>query len=220
MACHIKKKELLERNQLPELPGSQGSLSQCIAIYNTKGIAIPAVRDNLFPMLALQYFGPLAGVVFVLGIIAATYASTDSALTALTTSFCIDILEFRNQPAQRQERLRFLTHIGFSVLFVIIVIIFRIVNRQSLIDTIFTMAGYTYGPLLGLYSFGLFTKRQVWDKAVPWVCLASPIICAVLAAYSAEWFGGYKFGFELLLLNGLITFLGLWGVRKSRHLNS
>lgn len=180
-----------------------------------KGVAIPAKTDQLFPMLALQHFSPIAGIVFILGIIAATYASTDSALTALTTSFCIDMLDFNKKTdEQHKERLRLRTHIGFSVLLLVIVLLFDVYNNENLITAIFKIAGYTYGPLLGLYAFGLFTKQAVRDKAVPLVCVLSPLICWQLNTHSEAWFSGYKFGFELLIINGLITFVGLWLLRK------
>lgn len=172
-------------------------------------IPIPAKADQLFPMLALQYFSPIAGTVFILGIIAATYASTDSALTALTTSFCIDIIGFDKRTDSDRNKLRFYTHIGFTLLLLAIILIFRQVNSPSLVETIFKLASYTYGPLLGLYAFGLFGRRSVNDKAVPFICILSPIITLFISLNSEALLFGYTFGHEILLLNGLITILGL-----------
>lgn len=183
-----------------------------------KGIDIPAKRDELFPLLALQHFSPLAGVVFILGIIAATYASTDSALAALTTSFCMDFLNFgKRDDEAKKESLRLQTHIAFSVLLLVIVLLFKAYNDDSIIKAIFKIAGYTYGPLLGLYAFGLFTKLQVKDKLVPLVCIASPLISWLISSNSEAWFNGYKFGFELLIFNGFITFLGLIILSKKQN---
>lgn len=174
-----------------------------------KGIAIPAHTDDLFPTLALNHFGLVAGILFLLGITAAAYSSADSALTALTTAFCIDFL--RIDPASDQGRKRrFFVHIGFSLLMFLVIVLFRIINDKSVVSAVFTVAGYTYGPLLGLFSFGILTKRKVVDRWVPVICIMSPVVCYVLNLYSKEWFGGYQFGFELLLLNGALVFLGLF----------
>ena len=174
-----------------------------------KGIAIPAHTDDLFPTLALNHFGLVAGILFLLGITAAAYSSADSALTALTTAFCIDFL--RIDPASDQGRKRrIFVHIGFSLLMFLVIVLFRIINDKSVVSAVFTVAGYTYGPLLGLFSFGILTKRKVVDRWVPVICIMSPVVCYVLNLYSKEWFGGYQFGFELLLLNGALVFLGLF----------
>lgn len=174
-----------------------------------KGLAIPSRPDDLFPTLALQYFPPFAGVIFILGIIAATYASTDSALTALTTSFCIDFLDYKNHTSERQELARRWTHLGFSALLLVLVLGIHQLNDGSLIITIFKMASYTYGPLLGLYAYGLFSRGKVCDKWVPIICFLSPALTFWLNENSVDWLWGYKFGFELLLVNGIITILGL-----------
>lgn len=184
---------------------------------NAKGIAIPARTDDLFPTLAIQYLGPLAGLVFVIGLISAAYPSADGALTSLTTVFCIDFLrlpERKKLTEKKQTNIRYLVHIGFALLLLAVIIIFSIINDQAVIDKLYTVAGYTYGPLLGLYAFGLFTKKQLNDKWVPLVAILSPIICYFISDYSKILFNGYKFGFELLILNGLITFTGLWIARK------
>ena len=171
------------------------------------GIAIPSRTDDLFPLLALNHLGTFAGITFLLGITAAAYSSADSALTALTTSFCVDFLDFDTEKDDRKTRTK--VHLMFSVLLFVVILIFRVVNDQSVIAAVFTAAGYTYGPLLGMYAFGLFTKKQVKDKWVPLVAIMSPILSYLVSVFSVEFLNGYQFGFELLILNGLITFLGL-----------
>lgn len=165
--------------------------------------------DKLYPLLALNYFHPVVGVAFLLGIIAAAFSSADSALTALTTTFCIDFLQFENKTESRKRNVRLLVHLAFSVLLVGIVLLFHRINNDSVINSIFYIAGYTYGPLLGLFAFGLFLKRKVHDKAVPVVAAIAPVISYILSVNSASWFGGYEFGFLILLVNGLFTFFGL-----------
>ena len=182
-----------------------------------KGIALPARSDDLFPMIAINHLGPLAGLVFVIGLISAAYPSADGALTSLTTSFCIDFLRLpqKNTLNEKQkEKIRYLVHIAFALILLAVIILFRAINDRAVIDKLFTVAGYTYGPLLGLYAFGLFTRKQVKDKLVPVIALISPVVCYLISRYSMLIFGGYKFGFELLILNGLITFAGLYIVRR------
>ena len=163
--------------------------------------------DQLFPFLSLRYLTPVAGLVFILGLIAAAYSSADSALTALTTSFCVDFLGFKEDSSR--IRTRYIVHVGFSLLLFFTIIVFRLLNNESVINSLFKLAGYTYGPLLGLYSFGLFTKLKIKDNWVPLVAFFSPLLCGILSLKSKQWFGGYEFGFELLMLNGLLTFIGL-----------
>jgi SSS family transporter len=179
-----------------------------------EGIAIPARTDDLYPMLALNHLGLVVGITFLLGITAATYASADSALTALTTSFCVDFMNVEKRPEAERARIKHIVHIGFSLLFYVVILIFRQVNSKEVITAVFDIAGYTYGPLLGLYAFGMFTKRPVLDRVVPFICLASPVLTYIVNENSAAWFGGYQFGFERLLLNGLFTFVGLWAVSQ------
>src|SRR5690606_29826624 len=168
-----------------------------------KGIELPAKADELYPMLAVDgYLGASVGILFVLGLIAAAYSSADSALTALTTSFSIDILEVDKREEKIAQRIRERVHIGMSDVLVIVIMVFRIINNDSVISQLFTAAGYTYGPLLGLYAFGLFSKRRVRDKDVPFIAIASPIISFVLDYWSADIFGGYEIGFEILIING------------------
>ncbi len=202
------------------------TLGALLYIYtNQVGIEIPTKiingvakmdTDLLYPTIALRHLGPAVGVVFILGLIAAAYSSADSALTALTTSFCVDILGFdadetaEDVVKEEQKRKRFLVHIGFSVLLFFVILIFYFVNNEAVIKQIFTVAMYTYGPLLGLYSFGFFIDRNITDRLTPAICIASPILTFFVNLYSEQLFFGYKFGFELLIINGLITFIGLF----------
>jgi Na+/proline symporter len=174
------------------------------------GIELPEKSDKLFPLLALHYFPVWLGLLFLTGIIAATYASTDSALAALTTSFCFDFLNFEKLPEKERQKQKFLVHIGMSALIWLAVVAFYFVNEGSLINTIFDIAGITYGPLLGLYALGLYTRIKPADKMVPLIAIASAAISWFIRANSKALFQGYEFGFEILLLNGLITFLLLW----------
>ncbi len=179
-----------------------------------EGIAIPVRTDDLYPLLALNHLGLAVGITFLLGITAATYASADSALTALTTSFCIDFMNVEDRPEAQRSRIKMIVHIGFSLLFYVVILLFRQLNSKEVITAVFDIAGYTYGPLLGLYTFGIFSKRPVLDRAVPFICLAAPVLTYIVNENSAAWFGGYKFGFERLLLNGLFTLIGLWAVSR------
>lgn len=193
-------------------------LSLGVLLYQyaeVKGIPIPSKTDDLYPMLATQYFSAFVGIVFVLGIIAAAYSSADSTLTALTTSFCFDFLEIEKRyPKEKQVAVRKRVHIGFTALMFFAILFFRWINDQSVINAVFVIAGYTYGPLLGLYAFGLFTKMQVKDKWVPYLAVAAPLIAYIISKNSQEWLWGYKFGFEVLILNGLLMFFGLYLARK------
>ena len=145
-------------------------------------------------------------VLFTLGIIAAAFSSADSALTALTTSFCVDICE-----REGDERLRKRVHIIMAMVFIAFILLFRLVNSTSVIDAIYVMCGYTYGPLLGLFAYGLLTKKTTHDPLVPYICVASPLICFAIDYMAGEWWG-YRFGYELLMLNGLLTFMGLYAL--------
>ena len=192
------------------------SLGALLYIYaQANQIAIPAKTDELYPMLALGgQFGTLAAVTFLLGIIAASYASSDSALTALTTSFCIDFLSIEKFKEEKRTKIKHRVHLGFSLLFFVVIGLFHLFNNQELIAAVFNLAGYTYGPLLGLFSFGLFTKLQVRDKLVPIVCVGSPVLTFILETQSQSLFGG--FGFAKLILNGSICFLLLWLIREKK----
>ncbi|GGG24973.1 sodium:solute symporter [Pontibacter amylolyticus] len=193
------------------------ALGALLYLYaGAKGIALPERGDDVFPYLALNHFPPVVGIAFILGIIAIAYASADSALTSLTTSFCVDFLNFKDKSEHERVRLRYFVHIGFSLLLGLVIFAVNAINSQSLITTVLQVTGYTYGPLLGLYSFGLFTRLQVRDRYVPAICLAAPVLTYIISANSAAWFNGYQFGFEVLILNGLLTFVGLWAVSYKR----
>ena len=179
-----------------------------------KGIEIPDRTDQLFPLIAQNYLGLTGGILFLLGITAAAYSSADSALTALTTSFCVDFLGFNKENFDQKRRTRTLVHVGFSFVLFLVILIFEAINDDSVINNVFKAAGYTYGPLLGLYAFGLFTKFQVKDNWVPFVCVLSPIIAYIINLNSEAWLSGYKFGFMILILNGALTFIGLLIARK------
>ncbi len=187
-----------------------------------EGISLPARSDDLFPVVAIEYLGPLAGLIFVIGLISAAYPSADGALTSLTTSFSIDFLGLQgNQKLteKQKERIRFLVHIAFAVVLLLTIVLFRAINDRAVIDKLFTVAGYTYGPLLGLYAFGLFTRRKTRDRLVPFVALLSPVLCYFISIYSELLFQGYRFGFELLIVNGMITFAGLFILSLNRKSN-
>ncbi|MEM9835371.1 MAG: sodium:solute symporter [Bacteroidota bacterium] len=184
------------------------------------GLEIPTVTDQLYPTIALQHLPTVAGIFFIIGLIAAAYSSADSALTALTTSFYVDFIEAKDkewQPAQ-QKRVRRYIHLGFSVLLLVVILSFQLIGDRAVIDSLFKAAGYTYGPLLGLFAFGLFTPLRVreyltiGEVSIPvlaLVCLLSPLISLTVDAYSVELLGGFEFGFLILAFNGLLTFLGL-----------
>ena len=175
-----------------------------------RGIAIPEVTDNFFPMIATGgYLPQVVGVFFIVGLVAAAYSSADSALTALTTSFTVDILEARKWEDKKLTRTRRWVHLAISVVLGLVIMLFRAINDESVISAIFRVAGYTYGPLLGLYAFGLFTKFQVRDRLIPLLAILSPLLSFLLSKFSTVLFNGYEFGFELLIVNGAIMFLAM-----------
>ena len=177
-----------------------------------QGIPLPAKGDDLLPMFAATgRLGNIVVILFTLGIVAASFSSADSALAALTTSFCVDIMQ---RPGD--ERLRRRTHIGMAVVFVLFILAFRVVNSTSVIDAIYILCSYTYGPLLGLFAFGLLTRRKIDDRRVPYVCVASPLISLAIDC-GTRTLTGYQFGYELLMLNGIITFAGLWWTHPSNQ---
>jgi Na+/proline symporter len=191
------------------------TLGALLYLYSeTHQLPIPATTDELFPRMAFNELGLAVGVFFLLGITASSYASADSALAGFTTSFCIDFLNFKNKTEEQRRRQKFIVHLSFSLLFLVIIVVFREINERSVIDAVLNIAGYTYGPLLGLFSFGVLTKRKVTDKFVPVVCILSPIISYLISLNAERLLGGYKMSLEILIVNGLITFAGLWLISK------
>ncbi len=192
------------------------------AYVQISGIVLPLDQagkildtDNLFPSLALNQFGTTAGIIFMLGIASAAFSSADSALTSLTTAFYTDFLLLDHKTDKEKTRIRKRINIAFALILITIIMIFRVLNNDSVINTVFTIAGYTYGPLLGLYSFGLFTKYKVKDRWVPVVAILSPLMAWLLNLLMIKLFGFYL-GYTLLFFNGLITFAGLWLIRIPR----
>ena len=178
-------------------------------LSHREGIAIPCATDDLLPMFAATgSLGLLVIVLFTIGIVAASFSSADSAMTALTTTWCVDIMEKKDD-----ERLRNRTHLGFALLFVVFILAFKALNSTSVIDAIYIICSYTYGPLLGLFAFGLFTRWQVKDRYVPYIAIISPVICFAIETITRQT-TGYEFGYELLMVNGLLTFVGLYLCRK------
>ncbi|GAB1449199.1 sodium:solute symporter [Bacteroidota bacterium] len=196
------------------------SLGALIYIYVEKsGIQLPVdpttlklQTDKVFPYLAINHLGLMAALVFIVGLTAATFNSADSVLTTLTTSFCIDFLGFdtEQESTGKEVRIRHAVHAGFAILLWLCIVLSRSLNQTSILDAIFTIAAFTYGPLLGLFAFGLFTHRKVRDKFVPVLSIIPPLVSLLLYLNSEAWFGGYKFSYELLLINGLIMFFLLW----------
>ena len=178
-------------------------------LANKEGIAIPQMTDDLLPMFAATgSLGTLIIVLFTIGIVATSFSSADSAMTALTTSWCVDIMERKDD-----DKLRKRTHFGFALLFVVFILGFKMLNSTSVIDAIYIICSYTYGPLLGLFAFGLFTRWQIRDRAVPYIAIVSPVICFAIETITKQ-ITGYNFGYELLILNGALTFAGLFIFRK------
>jgi Na+/proline symporter len=174
------------------------------------GIQAPQKSDELFPMIATQgYFPVIVGILFVVGLISSAYSAAGSALTALTTSFTVDILGVKGKSEDQVVRLRKRVHVGMAVVMGIVIFVFNLLNNTSVIDAVYILASYTYGPILGLFAFGIFVKKQVKDKYIPLVAILSPILCFILDRNSQTWFGGYSFSYELLILNALFTFIGL-----------
>ncbi|MGN0033383.1 MAG: sodium:solute symporter [Candidatus Limimorpha sp.] len=185
---------------------------------NEYGIVI---NDKIFPSIAFS-FSKFTSIVFVIGLVAAGYSSADGTLTSLTTAFCINFLDFdsrKNLTEENKTRIRKYIHVAFAVLYLLIIIAFKPFHTQSLIDKVFEIAGYTYGPLLGLFAFGLFMKnRKPIDKFVPFIAIMSPVLSYLLNKYSVQLFWGYQFGFEILIVNGLITFISLYALSKKEKI--
>lgn len=187
------------------------------AFAGKSAIAIPANTDDLYPMLALKYFGLPVGIAFLLGITAAAYSSADSALTALTTSFSIDFLNISKYDEAKRIKIKKASHLMFSVLLIGIILIFRAINNESIVVAVFKAAGYTYGPILGLFVYGLYFKRKTSDRWVPFIAVSAPLMTFLIDYYAPVLFNGYKFGFELLIVNALITITGLLLISKKLH---
>ena len=202
------------------LPVNALFLGMGILLYSLcaqQGITPPATGDELLPWLVSSgTLGQWVIIPFTIGIVAAAFSSADSAMTALTTTICVDLLGIseENEQQTHAETLRRLVHIIVAVAFALCILIFKVVGNDNILNAIYVMASYTYGPLLGLYAFGLFTKRHIDDRFTPYICLAVPLICGLLDHYAPLWWG-YSFGYELLMLNGLLTFGALW-VNKCR----
>lgn len=189
---------------------SLGALLFIFAAQNA--IPLPARPDDLYPLIALNHLSTFAGVMFLLGIVAAAYSSADSALTALTTAFCVDFLNFDKRDEANQKRTRIKVHLMFSAILFTLIIVFKAISNDSVINDIFTAAGYTYGPILGLFAFGILTKRQINDRWVLAVCIIAPFLSFGIDQLSGKWFG-----FFVLALNGALTFLGLLLISKKQE---
>lgn len=193
------------------------SLGVLLLIYaEQNGIVLPAISDEILPVISSQYLGPVVLGIFVVGIVAAAFSSADSALTALTTSFCVDILNMNavslNKEQEKKDvRTRRIAHVTISAVFVLIILLIEAIGSDSIINAIYKLASYTYGPLLGLYFFGLYTKVKPTDKFVPYVAISAPVLCFIIEVVILKIFN-YRVGYELLLLNGLITGVGLYAV--------
>ncbi len=179
---------------------------------------VQTAPDKLFPTIALgQGIPAIISVVFIIALISALFPSADGAITALTSSFCVDILGLKrkeNWTEKEKQRIRKIVHLSFALIFLLFVMVFKWVNSTSMIGVILKVAGYTYGPLLGLFLFGILTKRSVEDKYVPVIAIAAPLICFFLDKFQKNIFGSFEIGLELIIINGLITFLGLWLISK------
>ncbi|MFA7380826.1 MAG: sodium:solute symporter [Bacteroidia bacterium] len=182
------------------------------------GVAVTG--DKLFPEVALHHMPPLVSVIFIIALISALFPSADGAITALTSSFCLDIVGIqRNEKLtdKQKQKIRQRVHLSFAVVFLLFVLLFKWINSDSMIGVILKVAAYTYGPLLGLFTFGLITQRSLNDKWVPFICLASPVICYFIDTYQKMFTGSFEIGLELLLINGALTFAGLFLVSKKNE---
>ncbi|MFY8128073.1 MAG: sodium:solute symporter [Chitinophagaceae bacterium] len=184
-------------------------------LYMLNGVN--AAGDNLFPVIALNYLPPAIGIIFIIALISALFPSADGAITALTSSFCIDILGMKRRTdwsEDEKKTIRQKIHLTFAAIFLVFVMIYKLIDSKSMIGIILKVAAYTYGPLLGLFTFGILTKLKVKDKLVPLVCIAAPIVCFVLDKYQKQIFGSFEVGLELLIINGFLTFIGLLFLSK------
>jgi Na+/proline symporter len=192
-----------------------GKMVKQLVLNNTN-----IIGDKAFPSIVLNYFPPAVGIIFIIALISALFPSADGALTALTSSFCIDIIGLRERAdldEKQKKRTRLTVHLCFAVIFLFCIMVFYKLNDNSIIDIILDLAGYTYGPLLGLFAFGIFSKRKLPDTwLITLVCLLAPTISYIISKNAKVWFHNYQIGIELLIINGLITFLGLWAISKPR----
>jgi Na+/pantothenate symporter len=195
-------------------------LGAMLTLYG-KELGLTSTGDTLFPTVALQHLPPILGLIFLVALISALFPSADGAITALTASFCIDLLSFneKNRTEEQKTKIRRSVHLAFTGLFFVCLMFFFQINNKTIIDLIIKVAGFTYGPLLGIFAFGIFTKRSLNPIFVPIMAILSPTICYFLTdvlAKKLNLLGGYQFGYEILLLNAAITFFGLWlGSKKS-----
>lgn len=179
--------------------------------------------DDLFPTVALQYLPPVIAIIFIIGLISALFPSADGAITALTSSFCIDILGIqrnKNLTEEKQGKTRMTVHLTFAFIFLLFVLYFKWLDNKSIISILLDIAGYTYGPLLGLFAFGILTKRVLNDQLAPVVCLLSPVLSYFLQQYSNTFLGGYQIGIEMLIINGCFTFIGLLAISKTNRMDT
>lgn len=180
-------------------------------------VGVTETGDKIFPAIVLGHLPAMVQVIFIIALISALFPSADGAITALTSSFCIDILGIKAREdldEAAKKRLRHQVHLGFAGLFLLLVMVFKWADNPSMIGLILKIAGYTYGPLLGLFAFGILTRRVVRDRFVPLIAIVAPVICFVIDKYQRNFLGSYEIGLELLLINGLLTFLGLWTVSR------
>jgi solute:Na+ symporter, SSS family len=192
-------------------------LGALLYIYaRQQAIVLPERSDDVFSFLALNHLGMVVGISFLIGVIAAAYSSADSALASLTTTMSIDFVDIEKFPEKKRNRIKTVIHISFSLLLIVVILLFRAINNQSVVVAVFKVAGYTYGPILGLFLFGLLSKRKVLDKYVPLIAVIAPVITYFISTYSEKLFFGYKFGFELLILNGLLVVTGLFLLSKKK----
>ncbi len=189
-----------------------------IGLADAQGVFTKAQTDKLFPTIASSYLGLGVGLFFIIGLISASYPSAGGALTSLTTSFCIDFVGFNKRDDlsdQKKSKIRHTAHAGYAILFFLLILVLYAVNNQTVIDLVYLLASYTYGPLLGLFFFGIFTKYSVKDRFVPYVAIISPILCYLLDLAGKE-FLGFGFGFTILIFNGLFTFAGMYLLRTKK----
>ena len=191
-------------------------LGGLLYLYATQ-LQLQVTGDKLFPAIALDHMPPIVSVIFIIALISALFPSADGAITALTSTFCIDIIGMQRKtdmPDARKKKIRQRVHLSFAFVFLLFVMMFKWINDPSMIGLILKVATFTYGPLLGLFTFGILVKRTVRDHWVPYVCVASPVICFIIDKYQKQLFGKFEVGLELLIINGLITFIGLWLISK------